>query len=104
MNRFRKFYVAATAAILASVAALWDGALTQDEAIMLASTWLGAFGVLLFPNEPTDETVAAHPARDANGRFASQKGHVDTALVTAVAVVAIAVAIVLWALGYVPVD
>lgn len=51
MARYRKTWAAFTAAVLLSISLGWDGVNDVNEAVALASAWLGVFGVWLFPND-----------------------------------------------------
>lgn len=52
MTRYRKFYAAAVAALTTTISLVWDLEIQAEEAIALLAAWSGAFGVLLFPNDP----------------------------------------------------
>lgn len=89
LSRYRKTFAAFTAAVVTSIACLWDGVQDAAEATLLASTWLGVVGVYLFPND-APEGEPADPA-------ISERGRVDAAIVTAVASVAMLALLVCWA-------
>ena len=75
MSRYRKAWAAFAAALVATIPLVWDQTIGQDEAVTMASMWLGVFGVFLFPNdppagEPADPGMSERgPARDERGRF-----------------------------------
>lgn len=72
------------------------------ELIAIGSAAAGAVAGILSRTGHNDVQEVVGP--DGGPVPVNEAGHVDTSLVTAVAVVAIAVVIVLWGLGYLPLD
>ena len=65
MTRYRKAWAAFTAAVLATITILWDVKVSESEAVVLATSWLGVASVYFFPN---DAPAGEHPDPNVSER------------------------------------